>query len=108
MPGRKAETRRKGTVGADDVAGLIACCVRGDDRAQARFYWEFAGLVRYAVVRKLGAADAYDALRSDVDDMCNEVFARIFADDYRLLRGLHKPRFVQAWVMTIAQNHAVD
>ena len=108
MPTRETETRRNGTVGANDVAGLIACCVRGDDQAQARFYAEFAGLVRCAVVRKLGATGAYDALRSDVDDMCNEVFARLFADDCRLLRRLHKPRSIQAWLMTIAQNHAVD
>jgi len=108
MTGETTQATPRATDGTDEAARLVAQCVQGDDQAQARFYAAYDELIRCAVIRKLIAAGVYDVLRADVDDMCNEVFARVFADDCRLLRRLHQPRSLRAWLMTVAQHHAVD
>ena len=90
-----------------DIARLIARCIAGDAAAHAEFYTRFEPLVRRAVVRKLQAVHANASVYGEVADICNEIFARLLADDCAPLQRLQKPRAIDAWLMTIAQNHTI-
>ncbi len=91
-----------------DVTDLLAGCIAGDDQAQAQFCSEYLGLVRRAVTNKLSRLTASTVLQSDVGDICHEVFAHLFSDECRVLKKLHRPESVDAWLVTVAQNHAAD
>ncbi len=87
--------------------------MQGDDQAQAFFYVEYAPLVARAVTRTLstvvhGPNGAGAPLRSEVDDICGEIFARIFADRCRLLAQLRNPGAIHAWLITMTRNRTVD
>jgi RNA polymerase sigma-70 factor (ECF subfamily) len=60
------------------------------------------------VRRKLQAVHANPAVLGEVSDICNEIFARLLADDCAPLQRLQKPRAIEAWLMTIAQNHTIS
>lgn len=90
-----------------DIARLVGRCTDGDDAAQAEFYTRFEPLVRRAVLRKLGAVRATSISFSEVDDICNEVFARLLADSCAPLARLRNPQAIEAWLMTVAQNHTI-
>lgn len=90
-----------------DIAHLVGLCIAGDAAAQAEFYTRFEPLVRRAVIRKLQAVHANPAVLGEVSDICNEIFARLLADDCAPLQRLQKPRAIEAWLMTIAQNHTI-
>jgi RNA polymerase sigma-70 factor (ECF subfamily) len=45
---------------------------------------------------------------SEVEDICNEVFIRLFADGCRSLRSLKKPKSVRAWLVTVTRRYTVD
>jgi RNA polymerase sigma factor (sigma-70 family) len=92
----------------EQTAELIASCLRGDDIARATFLLEFAGVVRQAVARKLAAMAGAPALRVEVDDLCNDVLAKLLADDCRVLRTLRDPRRIRAWLVVVAQRHCMD
>lgn len=96
-----------------DVSELIERCVRGDDQAQAFFYTEYAQLVERAVTRTLtsvlaGSDGQGVPLRSEVDDICSEVFTRIFTDNCRVLTQLRNPHSIHAWLVTLSRNRTVD
>jgi len=91
-----------------DVEDLVARCVEGDDGAKALFYTEYTGLVERAIIRKLGQVIGSGSVRSEVEDIRSEVFARLFQNDRSPLRGLKKPGAINAWLMTVAGNHTVD
>jgi RNA polymerase sigma-70 factor (ECF subfamily) len=95
-------------VEACDVRTLIERCVQGDDQAQALFYVEYANLVKHAVTRRLGSLTAGNPLRTEVEDICSEVFLKIFANRCRALTKLKKPQSIHAWLITLAHNHTVD
>jgi RNA polymerase sigma-70 factor (ECF subfamily) len=91
----------------NDIARLIQRCIDCDDTAQAEFYTRFEPLVRRAVVRKLNVVHANSASFGEVDDICNEIFARLFAECCAPLQRLKNPQAIEAWLMTVAQNHTI-
>jgi len=90
------------------VAELLHRCLRGDDQAKALLFAEYADLARRAVIRKLAALGLLHARRSEVADICHDLFERILADNCRMLARLHKPASINAWLVTVAQNLTVD
>lgn len=91
----------------DEVANLIARCAEGLDSAKAQFYSQYGGLIRRAVARKISQVNAHAPAAVEVDDTCHEVFVRLFSDDCRALRRLKQPRSINAWLMTVSQNHTI-
>jgi RNA polymerase sigma-70 factor (ECF subfamily) len=91
-----------------DLARLIADCTSGDDQARAQFCEEYLDLIRRSVTRKLFRLNASAAIRAELDDICQEVFTKLFADDCRALTRLQHPESVNAWLVTVAQNHTMD
>jgi RNA polymerase sigma factor (sigma-70 family) len=90
------------------VAELVLRCLRGDDQAKALLFAEYADLARRAIVRKLAALGLLQTRRSEIADICHDLFERILADNCRMLGRLHKPASINAWLVTVAQNLTVD
>jgi len=90
------------------ISKLVSLCVEGDDGARARFWTEYHGLVRRAVARKVAVVGGWQAVSSDIDDLCNEIFARLFANECKLLERLRNPKSINAWLITLAQNYVLD
>ena len=90
------------------VAELVRRCLCGDDQAKALLFAEYADLARRAVVRKLAAFGLLNTRRSEVGDICHDLFERILADNCQMLGRLHKPASINAWLVTVAQNLTVD
>lgn len=91
----------------DDLADLIAGCRQGQDGAKAQFYSRYTGLIRRAVARRLARVGPAALAAADVDDICHEIFVRLFSDDCRALGSIKNPKSINAWLMTVAQNHTV-
>ncbi len=91
-----------------DLPELIARCASGDDESWARFCQEYLELVRRAVCRKLATLGADASLWSDADDICNNVFERLLANNCRALRRVRNPKSIDAWLVAVAQNQTVD
>jgi RNA polymerase sigma-70 factor (ECF subfamily) len=79
-------------VSADD-ASLVRRCLRGDAEAIRLLVQRFQGDVYGLCVRLLGH-------RQDAEDVCQEVFLRIF----RSLEGWDAARPLKPWIMGIAVN----
>ncbi|MFP4499563.1 MAG: RNA polymerase sigma factor [Candidatus Hydrogenedentota bacterium] len=92
----------------DEIAAVIKRCVAGDDEARAVFMLEFGGVVRRAIVRKMATVTGEPALRQEADDLCNDVMARLLADDCRLLGTVREPGRIHAWLVTVAQRCCLD
>jgi RNA polymerase sigma-70 factor, ECF subfamily len=92
----------------EDVADLIVRCTRDDDQAQALFYTQYIEIIRRAVFRKLQSMSPDRALLGEIDDICNDIFTRIFADNCRALRTLRNPVSIRAWLVTLAKHYTVD
>lgn len=99
---------RKECVGGIAVAELIARCLRGDDQAKALLFSEYAPLARRAVARKLAHLGLLPTHRSEIGDICHDLFERLLTDDCRMLTRLHNPASINAWLTTVAQNLTVD
>ncbi len=87
---------------ADDHA-VLAGCLEGQRGALGRFVERFAGLVHHSVggaVRRARGQVAPDRL----EDLCQDVFVALFADDCRRLRMYRGDRgcSVASWVRVIA------
>jgi RNA polymerase sigma-70 factor (ECF subfamily) len=95
-------------VGYDDVADLIQRCIREDDQARAYFYAEHIETIRRAARRQLLSLSNGASFLDDVDDIANDVFARLFADDCRVLRSIRTPEAIGAWLVTVARRRALD
>ena len=91
-----------------DVRELVSRCIEGDEEAQALLFVTYGDLVRSAITRKLATLGVLPMLRADIDDIRSEIFARLLANQCRMLTRLNKPASVNAWLMTIAQNYTVD
>ena len=89
----------------DQVSALIAGCIGGDDAAKAEFISAYDDLVRRSVMRKLYAASGGREFESDVEDICHDVYIRLFRNNCSALTKLRKPRSIDAWLMTVSQNH---
>lgn len=90
------------------VAELVARCLNGDDQAKALFFAEYADLARRAVANKLAALGLLHTRRTEVADICHDLFVRLFANECRMLGRLHKPDSINSWLVTVAQNLTVD
>lgn len=91
-----------------DTEALIACCLRGDAAAQAIFINRYATLVRRAVLRQLATLGDPQPLRSDVDDLCNDVFTRLLSDGCRRLNSVRDLQRLDAWLMVTTRNHVLE
>ena len=89
-------------------AELIARCTSGDDGALAQFYGEYAETVRRAALRALRQYGATGSVASETEDLTNEVFAKLLANDCALLDRVRNGRSIQAWLVAISRNHVVD
>lgn len=89
----------------EEVAPLIARCIRGDDAAKAEFIAAYDDLVRRSVTRKLHAVSAGREFENDIEDICHDVYIRLFRDDCAALAKLREPRSIDSWLMTVTQNH---
>ncbi|MFH0777503.1 MAG: RNA polymerase sigma factor [Candidatus Eisenbacteria bacterium] len=92
----------------DDVAELVNRCVRGDDQAQALFYTQHVDVVRRSAAYTLRSYSNESPLINEVEDICNEVFVRLFTDSCRSLRSLRNPKSVKAWLVTVTRRYTVD
>jgi RNA polymerase sigma-70 factor (ECF subfamily) len=90
------------------VAELVQRCLCGDDQAKALLFAEYAELAKRAVIRKLASLGLLNTRRSEVGDICHDMFERILANNCQMLARLHKPASINAWVVTVAQNLTVD
>jgi RNA polymerase sigma factor (sigma-70 family) len=83
---------------ATDVDALI----RGDKAAWDRFVRRYAGLIVSAV--RSGARPG-----TEIDDLVQEVFARLCKDDYRLLKAYDPKRAgISTWLTIVARSTARD
>lgn len=89
----------------EEVAPLIARCIKGDDAAKAEFIAAYDDLLRRSVTRKLRAAISGPEFENDIEDICHEVYIRLFRDDCAALAKLRQPRSIDSWLMTVSQNH---
>lgn len=93
---------------ANQVEELVRRCVDGDAEAQAELCADYAPLVKSAVLRQLTRLNADAGEFAQTDDFVQEVLERLLVDDCRLMRKLHKPRSIHAWLVTLARRHVVD
>lgn len=86
---------------AHDLAKLVA----GDKAAWKRFVARYAPVIYAAVQRRLARA----ARDGEVDDVAQDVFVRLCAKDFRLLRTYDPSRArLSTWLTVIASSAAVD
>jgi RNA polymerase sigma-70 factor (ECF subfamily) len=95
-------------VDQNPTARLVRQCIEQDDAAKARFYNQYYELVSRAVSRKLHTLGQTTLLKSEIADICNDIFSRILVGTCPLLRKLHCPASLNAWLMVVSQNHTVD
>lgn len=81
-------------------------CLAGEAVAWERFVRRQAPLLAAVITRTLGA---HGVSRLDVDDLLQDLFLRLWADDRRLLRRYHPGRArLATWLAVVARNHAID
>lgn len=90
-----------------EIALLIHHCVLGDDDAKAKFVTRYADLIRATVRRKLSILPDRDILEGDYEDICQEIFLRLFAHDCKALQRIEKPASITAWLTTVSQNQVI-
>ena len=83
---------------------LIARCTKGDDNAKAEFIAAYDDLVRRSVTRKLQGGGG-SGFERDIEDICHDVYVRIFRNNCEALARIREPRSINAWLMTVSQNH---
>jgi len=93
---------------ASRVEDLVRRCVDGDAEAQAELCADYAPLVKSAVLRQLTRLNANAGEFAQADDLVQEVLERLLVDDCRLMRKLHKPQSIHAWLVTLARRHVID
>jgi len=92
-------------VNPNEVALLPARLREGDDVAKAEFIAAYDDLVRRSVSRKLFAATGNRETSSDVEDICHDVYVRLFKNECEVFGKIREPGSINAWLMTISQNH---
>lgn len=90
---------------AHRLRSLIAGCIKGDDSAKAEFIAAYDDLVRRSVTRKLQGAGGGSAFERDIEDICHDVYVRIFRNNCEALAKIREPGSINAWLMTVSQNH---
>ena len=88
----------------DDLA-LLERLLDGDKAAWNRFVERFAAVIFAAVRRKLVPAGRAD----DSEDVAQDVFLRLCARDFRLLRNYDPAKAkVSTWLTVVATSSAID
>ncbi|MCC6152729.1 MAG: sigma-70 family RNA polymerase sigma factor [Candidatus Hydrogenedentes bacterium] len=90
------------------TADLIARCTTGDDAARAQFCGEYLGIVRQAAARTLHRYGASGADALETDDLANEIFEKLLANNCALLNKVRHSRTITAWLVAITRNHVID
>jgi DNA-directed RNA polymerase specialized sigma24 family protein len=74
-----------------ELKEVIERCVVGDGPARAQFLAEYYELAKRAIaqIHRHHGADAFSI--GDVEDICHELFVKLFADDCRALQRVHNP-----------------
>jgi len=90
-----------------DPAGLIRRCLARDDAARAEFIAAYDVLIRRAIARRVQRTVSAQANLAYVDDIANEVYLRLFANDCRVLASVQEARSLTAWLVTVSQNQAI-
>ncbi len=93
---------------SSDPAPLVLRCLSGDDAARAEFINCYDGLLRRAVARRLDRYQPRGAFASEAEDICHEVYAKLFNDRCRALSSVRDARSLDAWLVTVAQNQTVS
>ncbi|HSR70788.1 MAG TPA: sigma-70 family RNA polymerase sigma factor [Kiloniellales bacterium] len=89
---------------SDDLVDLDRL-MAGDKPAWDRFVGRFSAVIYAAVNRRLGPAGRHD----EAEDVAQEVFIRLCARDYRLLRNYDPARAkLSTWLTVIANSAAID
>lgn len=91
-----------------DVGDLIRRCVAGDAEAQASFCAEYLPVIERAVAWKYKRYTGEPPVRSEVEDVRNDIMERLLARECAALRQLRSPRSIDAWLLTVAQNAVLD
>ena len=89
-------------------ATLVRRCVCGDEQAKALLFGAYRSLVRSSVWRTLAAHSVENPLFGEVDDITQEVFLRLLANNCYTLRSLKQPNALGSWLMRVAHNQAID
>lgn len=84
---------------------LVARCVRRDRKAWTEFVREYEGLVRRAVWYKINRMNS-KALRSESDDIVQEVFLKLWEDNkLASVRDISK---LKGWLVIVAINKTIN
>lgn len=92
----------------EPLAPLLARCVAGDDTAIAAFISRYSVVIQRVIANKLASMTDMPVIRGDVEDIRNELLARILADGCRMLVSLKDPRRINAWLVVVTRNYVVD
>ncbi len=92
-------------VNPGEIASLLARLRQGDDAAKAEFIAAYDELVRRSVERKLHAATGNRETSGDAEDICHDVYVRLFKNNCEALGKIREPASINAWLMTVSQNH---
>ncbi len=93
---------------ARELTELIEGCVSGDASARAQFLGEYYDLAKRATAQSHRQYGADASSVGEIDDICHELFVRIFANDCRALTRVINPASLDAWIVTAARNEAVS
>lgn len=91
-----------------DIGTLIERCIAGDAEARAVFCSEYYDLVGRAIFRRLATFRRHPPARADIDDIRQDVFARLLDGPASPLTRLRQPHSLDAWLVTMAGNQAID
>lgn len=88
---------------------LLARCVRGDKQAWDLFVLKYSRLIRHALQQTIGHKNPL-VLPEAIDDLHQEVFYSLMADDYRKLRQFKGKNgcSLASWIRMIAVRKAID
>ena len=92
----------------EPLTDLIRACIAGDGGAQARFFTRFQPLVERTVRYEFYKRGVYPSADADPEDIVNDVFTQLFADNCRRLEGLRDAARIDAWLMTVTRNRTLD
>jgi len=84
---------------------LVARCVRRDRKAWTEFVREYEGLVKRAVWYKINRMNS-KALRSEADDIVQEVFLKLWEDNK--LTSVRDTSKLKGWLVIVAINKTIN
>ena len=84
---------------------LVERCVKRDRKAWNEFVQEYEGLVRRAVWYKINRMNS-KALRSESDDIVQEVFLKLWEDNK--LASVRDTSYLNSWLVMVAINRTIN